>query len=64
MTLGRHKFRADAINAALTNYVQHRNQLKVIELFGTIDYDDDYDPKTQRSRNMGSHRIRTKLPRK
>jgi Bacterial antitoxin of type II TA system, VapB len=35
---------------ALREYVQHRKQLKIIELFGTIEYCDDYDYKQQRQR--------------
>lgn len=27
---------------------QRRKQLKILELFGTIEYDDDYDYKQQR----------------
>jgi hypothetical protein len=29
--------------------VQRRKQVKLLELFGTLDYDDDYDHKAQRS---------------
>lgn len=36
------------IEEALREYVQRRKQLKVIELFGKIEYDDDYDYKQQR----------------
>ena len=38
-----------AIIAALQEYIQRRKQLKIIELFGRIDYDPDYDYKTQRN---------------
>ncbi|MBD2448976.1 type II toxin-antitoxin system VapB family antitoxin [Nostoc sp. FACHB-152] len=36
------------VEQALREYVQHRKQLKIIELFGTIEYCDDYDYKQQR----------------
>lgn len=36
------------LEEALKEYIQRRQQLKVIELFGTIDYDEDYDYKQQR----------------
>ncbi len=36
------------IEAALREYIQRRQQLKVLDLFGTIDYEDDYDYKQQR----------------
>lgn len=38
------------IEAALREYVQKRQQLKVLDLFGTIDYAEDYDYKQQRQR--------------
>jgi len=33
---------------ALREYIQRRKRLKVLVLFGTIDYDSDYDYKKQR----------------
>lgn len=36
------------VEAALQEYVQRRKRLKVIELFGLIEYEDDYDYKKQR----------------
>lgn len=48
--LGGHKTKKEAVTAALKEYVEHRNQLKIIELFGTIDYDPDYDYKAARGR--------------
>lgn len=36
------------IEAALREYIQHRKQLKVLELFGAIDYEEYYDYKQQR----------------
>ncbi|KKD37371.1 MAG: type II toxin-antitoxin system VapB family antitoxin [Limnoraphis robusta] len=38
------------IEAALREYIQRRKQLKVLDLFGTIDYDEDYDYKQQRQK--------------
>lgn len=38
------------VEEALKEYVQRRKQLKILELFGTIEYDDDYDYKQMRSR--------------
>ena len=34
---------------ALHEYVQRRKQLKLLDFFGTVEYDDDYDYKAQRS---------------
>lgn len=36
------------IEAALREYIQRRRQLKVLDLFGTINYEEDYDYKQQR----------------
>lgn len=36
------------IETALREYIQRRKRLKVLDLFGTIDYDEDYDYKQQR----------------
>lgn len=41
LILGKHPTTSAAIEAALREYIQHRKQLKVLELFGTIDYDED-----------------------
>jgi len=35
---------------ALQEYIQKRNQLDIIEMFGTVPYDKDYDYKKQRNR--------------
>jgi hypothetical protein len=36
------------VETALREYIQRRQRLKVLDLFGTIDYDQDYDYKQQR----------------
>ncbi len=36
------------VETALREYIQRRKQLKVLDLFGTIDYDENYDYKQQR----------------
>ncbi|MBD2254045.1 type II toxin-antitoxin system VapB family antitoxin [Nostoc parmelioides] len=38
----------DVVEQALREYVQRRQQMKILDLFGTIDYDDDYNYKQQR----------------
>lgn len=35
---------------ALREYIQHRQQLKILDLFGTIDSENDYDYKQQRQK--------------
>jgi hypothetical protein len=36
------------VETALREYIQRRKRLKILDLFGTIDYDKDYDYKQQR----------------
>jgi hypothetical protein len=50
MRLGGHRTRKDALNAALREYIQRRRQTKILELFGTIEFDRGYRWKTQRHR--------------
>lgn len=46
--LGNHKTREATVNAALSEYIQRRQQQEIVTLFNTIDYYDDYDYKEQR----------------
>jgi hypothetical protein len=36
------------VTQALVEYIQKRQQLKVLDLFGTVQYDEGYDYKAQR----------------
>ncbi len=46
--LGGHRTKRAAVTQALVEYVQHLEQLRVTELFGTVDIDPAYDYKAQR----------------
>ncbi len=48
LALSEHRTKRAVVEAALQEYVQHRKQLNVLELFGCIDYEEDYDYKKQR----------------
>jgi hypothetical protein len=48
--IGGHRTKKEAVTEALKEYIQRRKQLKIINLFGTIDYDHDYDYKEGRKR--------------
>jgi Arc/MetJ family transcription regulator len=48
--IGQHRTKKDAVNAALAEYVRRRRQQKIIEAFGTIDFDPAYDYKAERRR--------------
>jgi Arc/MetJ family transcription regulator len=47
---GGHKTKREAVTAALDEYIRHRKQLRLIEAFGTFDFDPAYDYKTERHR--------------
>ena len=46
--LGGHATKKAAVSQALVEYIQRRRQLEVLDLFGSVDYDTDYDLKQQR----------------
>ena len=48
MRLGGMKTKKEAVNQALAEYVQRREQLKILDFFGKVDLDPDFDYKKQR----------------
>ena len=48
--IGRHKTKKSAVTEALKEYILRRRQLEIIQLFGKVDYDEDYDYKAGRMR--------------
>ena len=48
MRLGGIKTKKEAVNQALSEYVQRREQLKVLDFFGKVDLDPEFDYKSQR----------------
>lgn len=48
--LGKHKTKKETVNAALDEYIRRRKQQKIVSLFGTVEYDADYDYKSERKR--------------
>ena len=49
--VGGHRTKKDTVNEALREYIQRRQQAKVVDLFGTIEFDRSYDYKKQRRRS-------------
>ena len=41
--------REQVINQALQEYIQRRKQLKLLDLFGTVEYHDNYNIKEHRN---------------
>lgn len=46
--LGHQKTKKAVVNDALTEYVRVRKQRGILDLFGKIDYDPEYDYKAER----------------
>lgn len=49
--VGGHATKKAAVTAALDEYIRRRKQRDILKLFGTIDYDSDYDYKANRRRD-------------
>jgi len=48
LRVGGHRTKKATVTEALQEYIQHRKQVKILELFGTVDFDRRYDYKKQR----------------
>ena len=46
--IGRHKTKKEAVTTALTEYVKRRKRLRILDQFGTVEYDPRYDYKAER----------------
>ena len=51
LKIGGLKSKKDTVNLALEEFIKKRKQTEIISLFGTVEYDDDYDYKKTRQRN-------------
>jgi Arc/MetJ family transcription regulator len=47
---GNLKTKKDTVNEALREFIQRRKQAEILKLFGTVDFDPDYDHKRGRTR--------------
>jgi hypothetical protein len=50
VALGKHQSKKEAVTQALNEYVRHLRQEKILDLFGKVDFDPDYDYKKQRTK--------------
>ncbi len=48
--LGGHRTKKAAVMQALNDYVSHLKQEEILDLFGKVDFDPEYDHKRQRAR--------------
>lgn len=46
--IGGHRTQEATVKAALEEYIERRQQRRILDLFGTIDYAPDHDYKKQR----------------
>jgi hypothetical protein len=51
---GSHKSKKEAVTAALQEYVRKRQQMRILDAFGTFQIDPAYDYKSERQRNSAS----------
>jgi Arc/MetJ family transcription regulator len=52
LAIGESKTKKDTVNTALKEYIQRRRAHEVVDMFGTVDYDDGYDYKSLRGRDL------------
>jgi Arc/MetJ family transcription regulator len=49
---GGHKTKKEAVTAALSEYIRRRKQVRILQDFGTFDFDPKYDYKKARQREQ------------
>ncbi|MBM3335611.1 type II toxin-antitoxin system VapB family antitoxin, partial [Candidatus Sumerlaeota bacterium] len=49
VNLGGHRTKKAAVTQALTEYIRHLQQEKILNLFGNVDFTPGYDYKRQRT---------------
>ena len=50
LKVGGHRTKKATVTEALHEYIRRRKQARLLDLFGTLDFDPAYDYKKQRSR--------------
>lgn len=48
--IGRYKTKKETVMSALREYIAHKKQMEILNLFGQINFDDRYNYKTSRTR--------------
>jgi hypothetical protein len=48
--IGHHRTKKEAVTIALKEYIAHKKQLKILSLFGKIDFNESYTYKKARMR--------------
>ena len=50
LSIGGHKTKRDTVNEALREFIQRRQRVELVKLFGKVEYDVLYDYKKERRR--------------
>jgi hypothetical protein len=50
---GKHRTKKEAVTAALKEYIKRRKRLRILDAFGSFDFDPAYDYKAERRRRKG-----------
>ena len=50
--VGGHATKKEAVTAALEEYVRRRKQVEILKLFGTIEYESDFNHRANRRRDL------------
>lgn len=50
LKIGGKKTKKDTVNEALREFIVRREQKKILDFFGTVEYFDDYEPKEDRKK--------------
>jgi len=48
LTVGGYRTKRETVNEALREFIQRRQRLELVKLFGKVDYDPRYDYKKER----------------
>ncbi len=51
LKVGGHRTKRETVNEALAEYIRYREQLKILDLFGTLDMDSEEEMRAQRKRS-------------
>mgnify|MGYP005844054421 CR=1 FL=1 len=51
LEIGGFKSKKETVNAALEEFIRRRSVEEIIEMFGKVDYEPDYDYKAMRKRS-------------
>ena len=46
--LGHHRTKRETVNKALQEYIERRKRIEAVDLFGSVDFDADFDHKKLR----------------